>query len=733
MSRGGQLVRSGGGHAFVRAVALPTAVILIVLAAIVGSVLDVSTRRTDALALNRQTERVNVAIEQTLKSVTVDQEASTYWDDAVTRTRERPLDLEWLDNNLGVWFHTYYQIDEAYLLDERNAPIYAMQNGRRAAPASFQRIAIPALNLAALLRERLLEGRLLPDGSIGKTVGASEVALVGGRPALVSVKPIISETGNIRQAPRSEYLHVAIRYLDGSFLKRIAKLYVVDKPRFSRTEPRTASVAIRTSKGRIVGYVTWDAFKPGQQVESQMLPVLLATLLVVGLLIGLLLLRVRRSRMELEASRAEAQHLAFHDALTGLANRALFEDHLALALHRRDTHAAVLLLDLDRFKNVNDTLGHQAGDALIQQLGKRLSALTRESDTIARFGGDEFAILVEGASLPIIHQLAERILEDIRRPFDIFEAQAHVGVSIGIAMSHDCGGDPLDLVRKADIALYRAKDGGRNSYRLFSPEMDESVKLRGTTEEELRDAVATSKGLCLHYQPLVGSNGKVVGLEALLRWQHPRRGLIAPDQFVSVAEETGLIVQLGQWVLRQASLASRDWPGLFVAVNLSPVQLHAPDFYDCVMQIIRETHADPSAIQLEVTERVLLDDDDSVRAILARLRTAGFKIVLDDFGTGYSSLSYLRKFEVDKIKIDGSFVQHLGEASDSAAIVTAVVALGRAMGLTVSAEGVETADQRAFLQIAGCSEMQGHYFSRAVPLGEIAPLLGRDGLSSAAA
>jgi diguanylate cyclase (GGDEF)-like protein len=715
------------------AVEIPTAVILIVLAAIVGSVLDVSTRRTDALALSRQTQRLDVAIEQTLKAVTVDQEASTYWDDAVTRTRERPLDLEWLDNNLGVWFHTYYQIDEAYLLDERNVPIYAMQNGRRAAPASFGRVAIPALKLAAQLRQRLLGGRLLPDGSVGKTVGASEVALVGGRPALISLKPIVSETGNIPQAPRSEYLHVAVRYLDGSFLARIAKLYVVDEPRFSRTEPQTAAVAVRNSNGRTVGYVTWRPFQPGEQVESQMLPVLLATLVVVGALLSLLLMRIWGSRMELEASRAEAQHLAFHDALTGLANRALFEDHLALALRRRDTHAAVLLLDLDRFKNVNDTLGHQAGDALIQEFGKRLSALTRESDTIARFGGDEFAILVEGATMPVVRQLAERILEDIRRPFDIFEAQAHVGVSIGIAMSHGSGGDPLDLVRKADIALYRAKDGGRNGYRLFSPEMDESVKLRSTIEEELRDAVTTGRGLCLHYQPLVGSNGKVLGLEALLRWKHPRRGLISPGQFVSVAEETGLIVPLGEWVLRQACLASRGWPGLFVAVNLSPVQFHAPDFYDGLMRIVRETRADPRAIQLEVTERVLLDDDDSVRGILAKLRAADFKIVLDDFGTGYSSLSYLRKFEVDKIKIDGSFVQHLGEVSDSAAIVTAVLALGKAMGLTVSAEGVETADQRTFLQIAGCSEMQGHYFSPALPESEIEQLLGHGRFSSEAA
>jgi EAL domain-containing protein (putative c-di-GMP-specific phosphodiesterase class I) len=288
------------------------------------------------------------------------------------------------------------------------------------------------------------------------------------------------------------------------------------------------------------------------------------------------------------------------------------------------------------------------------------------------------------------------------------------------------------MVRKADIALYRAKDDGRNAYRLFSPEMDESVKLRGTIEEELRLAVATGNGLCLHYQPLVGSNGKIVGLEALLRWQHPRRGLISPDQFVSVAEETGLIVPLGEWVLRQACIASRAWPALFVAVNLSPVQFHTPDFYDRLLGIVRETRVDPNSIQLEVTERVLLEDDDSVRAILARLRTAGFKIVLDDFGTGYSSLSYLRKFEVDKIKIDGSFVQHLGELTDSAAIVTAVLALGRAMGLTVSAEGVETADQRTFLQIAGCTEMQGHYFSAALPEDEVSALLGSGRFSSAA-
>jgi sensor domain CHASE-containing protein len=382
-----------------RTVALPTAVILLVLAAIVGGILNVSARRTDALALERQTQRMTVAIEQTLQSVTVDQEASTYWDDAVIRTRERPLDMEWLDNNLGIWFHTYYQIDEAYLLDQRNVPLYAMQSGKRAPPQSFRRVAAPALELAGALRKKLLDGRLLPEGSAGKSVGAWEVALVEGRPALISLKPIISETGKIEQAADSEYLHVAVRYLDGSFLNRISKLYVVEGPRFTRANPGRAAVPVRTSHGRVVGYVTWKVFEPGKQVETQLRPVLLAALVIIGAVIALLLVQIRRSRMELETSRAQAQHLAFHDGLTGLANRALFEDHLALALSRRHAQSAVLLLDLDRFKNVNDTLGHQAGDVLIQEFGHRLSALTRESDTIARFGGDEFAILMENASV----------------------------------------------------------------------------------------------------------------------------------------------------------------------------------------------------------------------------------------------------------------------------------------------------------------------------------------------
>ena len=723
--------RSETSNALIREVALPTAIALLMLAAIVWAILHFSTVQSDQLAAERQNHRVNVAVAQSIVATANDQEASTYWDDAVIQTRKRPLDLEWIDNNLGIWFHTYYHIDEVYLLDQHDAPIYAMQGGRRVGREAFHNAA-PVLALAQQLRAKLRVAKTVPDGGEGRTVGVSEFTVIGGHPAIVSLKPILSETGNVPQSPGSEYIHVAVRYLDGAFLDRLSGIYAIDAPRFSWTEPRTTAFPLRRSDGRLLGYIGWTPFEPGAEVEAKMAPVLILVFLGVGALLSLLLLRIRRSRMELEASRAQAQHLAFHDSLTSLPNRALFEDRLEVAIARRAAKVAVLMLDLDRFKAVNDTLGHQAGDALIREFGERLRALTREGDTIARLGGDEFAILIEQAELADIHRLAKRILADIRRPFELSGSQVYVGVSIGIAVSPDAGVERLELVRRADIALYRAKDSGRDAYRLFSAEMDDGVKLRSTIEEELRQAVAGGTGLRLHYQPVIGEDGAMVGVEALVRWQHLRRGLTSATEFITVAEETGLIVPLGDWVLREACLQSRRWPGLFVAVNLSPVQLRSAGFFDRLMRTVALTQADPSRIQLEVTERALLDDNNLVRSTLAKFRAAGFKLALDNFGTGHSSLSSLRKFEVDKIKIDQSFIQHIGDTTESAAIVTAVLALGHAMGLTVSAEGVESAEQRAFLRGAGCNELQGHYFSYPLPAEQIAPLLGVERLSSAA-
>src|SRR5690606_34684770 len=381
----------------------------------------------------------------------------------------------------------------------------------------------------------------------------------------------------------------------------------------------------------------------------------------------------------------------------------------------------IVLLDLDRFKNVNDRFGHLAGDALIQEVGRRLSRALVRPNAIARLGGDEFAILLEKEDLADgVEAVLDRMLAELHLPFEILGNQAHVGASIGVALAPQSGTDRTDLMRKADIALYRAKDEGRDCYRFFTDSMDETVQLRAVLESDLREALATGAGLSVHYQPLVNSRGgKVTGLEALLRWHHAENGWIAPQLFVPVAEETGLIASLGDWVLQEACKVAKEWPNLTIAVNLSPVQFCDEGFAERTCRIVRSAGISAHQIEFEVTEGVVLDQNELVRGALKRLRQEGFRIALDDFGTGYSSLSYLRDFEVDRIKIDKSFVQGLGQTVDAGAIVTAVVTLGHAMGLQVTAEGVETSDQEDFLRSAGCNVLQGFLFSQAVPADQL--------------
>jgi diguanylate cyclase (GGDEF)-like protein len=406
----------------------------------------------------------------------------------------------------------------------------------------------------------------------------------------------------------------------------------------------------------------------------------------------------------------------------------------ALLRARHGEQMAIVLLDLDRFKNVNDRFGHLAGDELIQVVAKRLSAALKGQGLVARLGGDEFAILLEQEQLAVgVEATLERILEELRRPYELLGNQAHIGVSIGVARAPECGTDRTDLMRKADIALYRAKDEGRDCYRFFTESMDETVQLRATLEADLRMALHGGDGLSVHYQPLIDSaEGKVTGVEALVRWDHPHLGAIPPHLFVPVAEETGLISALGDWVMEQACKVARAWPKLSISINLSPVQFCDDGFAERLCRIVRDAGVSSHQIELEVTEGVVLDQNESVRGALRRLRQAGFRIALDDFGTGYSSLSYLRDFEVDRIKIDKSFVQSLGQTLDAGAIVTAVVTLGHAMGLQVTAEGVETADQETFLRAAGCNVLQGFLFARAVPADELVGTLERHMQSRAA-
>ncbi|TIM95576.1 MAG: EAL domain-containing protein [Mesorhizobium sp.] len=404
-------------------------------------------------------------------------------------------------------------------------------------------------------------------------------------------------------------------------------------------------------------------------------------------------------------------HLAHHDMLTGLPNRSMFRERLDLALE--DTAAtplAIFSLDLDRFKVVNDTWGHPAGDWLLKGVAERLQRCLRgETDVVARFGGDEFVIIqFNFTGIADAEKLAKRIIEAIAKPFRDKSRDIHVGISLGIAVFPDDGGDADTLLKNADTALYRAKSEGRNLYRFFEPGMDAMVQARRALEIDLETALSRQE-FDLDFQPIMNiASGEIVGAEALMRWHSPTRGTVAPDNFIPVAEETGMIVPLGEWALRKACTAAASWPaGLRIAVNVSAVQLKSGSFARNVISALAFSGVPAGRLELEITETVLMDESEAVLRTLRQLRGLGIRIALDDFGTGYSSLGYLRRFPVDKIKIDRSFIHDLGNR-DTAAIVRTVIGLGAELGITVTAEGVETEAQLDILRGNGCTEAQGY-------------------------
>jgi diguanylate cyclase (GGDEF)-like protein/PAS domain S-box-containing protein len=448
---------------------------------------------------------------------------------------------------------------------------------------------------------------------------------------------------------------------------------------------------------------------------------LLATPAVGGLVLTLRDVTERRSMED------ELRHQAFHDALTGLPNRALFDDRLAQALrrrHRADNGVAVVLVDLDDFKAVNDSLGHAAGDELLVECARRFDMMVRGSDTAARLGGDEFAVLLEdnGDAEAAALEIAARLREALAAPVELEGRTVHVEASIGVAVVSQTAVTPADVVRNADIAMYKAKENGGSDLVVFRPEMLHAARERLDLREDLRHALERGE-LALHYQPVVGLGDRgVTCLEALLRWTHPDHGDISPARFIPVAEESGLIGGIGEWVLERAC---RDLgplraliPGVRVAVNVSAVQLREPGFPERVAAILDDCGTEARDVVIELTESVFADDE-GVADALRRLRALGLALSVDDFGTGYSSLSYLRRLEVDSVKIDRSFVAGLGGEPRDAALVRSIIELGHALGLTMVAEGVEEAEQEAFLREAGCDLGQGWLFGRPAPLPAI--------------
>jgi diguanylate cyclase (GGDEF)-like protein/PAS domain S-box-containing protein len=424
---------------------------------------------------------------------------------------------------------------------------------------------------------------------------------------------------------------------------------------------------------------------------------------------------------------ARIEHMAHHDALTGLPNRVLFHAQLehALRWRGRGHQVSVLFIDLDNFKSINDTLGHQVGDTLLKTVAARLQDCVRSGDVVARLGGDEFVIVQTELEDPTdAANLATRVREVILDSCVIDNHNLVVDASIGIAVSPDDGTEPDELIKNADLALFGAKASGRGTYRFFEQAMDQRMLERHVLELELRKALVNGE-FEVYFQPLVNlANDRIVCCEALLRWNHPERGNIPPDKFIPLAEETGLITRIGAWVIRTACHEAANWPDdVMLAVNISPMQFRSQNLIDIVMQSLASSGLPAERLELEITEAIMLENTEATLATLDRFHRLGVSIAMDDFGTGYSSLSYLQKFPFDKIKIDGSFIQGLSNSDESAAIVRAVAGLARSFRMTTTAEGVETDEQLRIVKDLGCTEMQGHLFSKACNAQEVSRLI----------
>ena len=454
-----------------------------------------------------------------------------------------------------------------------------------------------------------------------------------------------------------------------------------------------------------------------------------------GILVTAAIRDISARKKAVSAVRAMAQQMSYsaeHDFLTGLPNRMLLTDRVGQAIALAQRHGkriAVLFLDLDGFKHVNDSLGHPIGDKLLQSVAKRLVECVRGSDTVSRQGGDEFVVLLselersEDAGV-----MARRMLQAVAAVHSVGQHELRVTISIGVSVYPEDGQDAETLVKNADTAMYQAKEKGRQSYQFFKPAMNVRAMERQFIEESLGRALEREE-LALHYQPKVDlTTGAITGAEALLRWTHPPRGSVSPADFVPVAEDCGLILPIGAWVLRRACEQARAWvdaglPVTTMAVNVSAMQFREESFLDSVFATLSETGLDPKSLELELTESVLMKNAESAASVLQTLRERGTTVAIDDFGTGYSSLSYLRKFPVDALKIDQSFVRQIGTAGHDTAIVTAVIAMAKSLNLRIIAEGVETLEQLTFLQAHQCDEAQGYYFSRPVPAQQFASLL----------
>jgi diguanylate cyclase (GGDEF)-like protein len=718
---------------------MPLAGMALLTVGVLVAVLFLIAGRVDRDALEHEQSLVGRGMAARVSDIERNITPQTVWDEAVEHLGNH-FDPAWARENVGAYLLGQSGFDYIFIVDGGDRPAFSDEVGQEMSAAYYDRH-VPAFSpLLARVRQREAAtprptGPRPDGGMVSRAIQVSAFERLDGEAYLVTASLVQSDFGKVLLKGRSAPVVITVLKVDAAFLENFANRFLLVGAHLHQgdatAQPGDAHAALRDHAGRIVATLDWSPPHPGQRLlRKAVLPILL----VVGTLAVAVLAFARRSRKIAEglvASEARAKHMALHDALTGLPNRVLFEERLRQAidgLSRRKGAAAVLAIDLDRFKAVNDTHGHAVGDELIIAMAQRLREVCRANETVARLGGDEFAVVAVDMAPNGAAALAERLVTALAGAVELSCGAVFVSGSVGVALIEqaDAHIGAVEAARRADVAMYRAKEEGRGRYCFFEAEMDAALKARRGLEADLRKALSDG-GVWLAYQPQVDAVGRVVGVEALARWTHPEKGPISPAAFVPLAEDCGLIDELGRLVMRRAFADSRRWKDLKVAVNVSALQMRQAEFPDQVGALLLETGATSRGIELEITEGALLGDDETTHRGIERLRAMGFSLALDDFGTGYSSLSYLRRYPIDKTKIDRSFITPLGEDKEAGAVVSAIVRLAKALKLAVIAEGVETDAQRAQLKEMGCAQAQGFLFSAPVPAERIDALLAAGG------
>ena len=725
-------------------------------AALVGALLQATTAADEATNANERSLLGN-HLQVSIRALVSAERVQLTWDDAMRAAggQGAPLNIKWADMFLGQFLTSMVHANDLFLVTPDGRLLRGWHGGKPAAAATFVPVAqavrrtlseLPAnrsLNGHAAKYMPLEDGAQWPLDEQGYPLTRSSGTLISydGKPAVMTVIAITPDATSelLRRTPNHI---VAVRYLDDRMVAEMSSAVLLRDMRFSAVpsaDHRRNSLQLHDGDGQPLGWLSWRPNAVGPIVLARTVP-LLAFYLVFYVLIliacAVIVRNALRLARELAASEAKAQHHALHDPMLGLPNRTHLMQRLSgmlVDVGPADPDKVFLAyFDLDRFKAINDDVGHHVGDDLLVQVVARIRQRMQPNDVLGRLASDEFVLLRPAVPDGLLtgrdaaDDLGKEVMAAFAEPFMVFGHSLAVTASCGISWAPEQGIDPKDLLRNADIALFRAKQRGRARYRRFTRDMDASIRWRQDMEIELRRAIALD-GLTMAYQPIVNVvDGSIASFEALLRWHHRERGEIGPGVFVPAAEQCGLMPLLGDWVLRRVFADSHDFGDAEISVNLSPLQLVAKDFMPQLRALIAEERIDPTRFTFEITEGVLLDKSDRVMFLLDELQDMGFRIALDDFGTGYSSLAYLRAFQFDRIKIDRSFVQGIETDIDAQSILRAIVALGRTLRMKVVAEGVETLLQQQLVQAAGCQLIQGHLYWRALTPEQVVALLVTD-------